>query len=424
MQKDNFSNQNRLQFNLICLLMVFLSLKPEFIIPGSRSLTLFRSVPTLITVALFLLWCVNGSKVLSNTETKLFLSFYGIMLFDTLTARHFGFAWSTTKGFTAIVFLFLACTTFVTDIYQFKKVINIFLYCNIFIIILGINEGGLVKNIPALTDENDFSLLMDMLVPFYYFCGLYATKFKTKLFYFSCVGLSLIGIVLSFSRGGFVGLICSLIYCYFYTEKKAIIILGFVIIVLSALVFVPKSYWTEMQTIEEGTQENTAAARIYYWGNAIKIYIHHPILGVGPKNSGVWIPTYDKSARGQRDWGRALHSVYFTLLSETGTIGTLIFILMIYYGEKSRKSIRKSSKTVMERLDLSNSDNRALLNCNRDLLMYSHALTGALIGFLTAGIFLSVLYYAWFWLITMYTVMLYNISQTINKVIDKKLSES
>ena len=38
------------------------------------------------------------------------------------------------------------------------------------------------------------------------------------------------------------------------------------------------------------------------------------------------------------------------------------------------------------------------------------ALTGALIGYLSSGIFLSVLYYRWFWIIMTYTVILFNLT--------------
>ena len=153
-------------FILLCVLAVISNLKPEFIIPGLKSIGIIRQIPNLLVGLLFILWITQGEKVLHNKQTKLYIAFFLLMVIDTALARHPYRAFLVTKGFTCGVMAYLATISFVDTFPKLKKLIKIFLFCNIFIAFLGIKGGGLVRNIPALCDENDFALLMNMLVPF------------------------------------------------------------------------------------------------------------------------------------------------------------------------------------------------------------------------------------------------------------------
>jgi len=407
-------------FILLCVLAVINNLKPEFIIPGLKSIGIIRQIPNLLMGLLFILWLAQGQKIFHNKQTKLYIAFFLLLVVDTFFARNFGRALIITKPFFVGVMVYLATISFIDTFPKLEKLIKIFLFSNIFITFLGIKGGGLVRNIPALCDENDFALLMNMLVPFSFFFGMETEELRKKIFYFGITGLFVTGAVVSFSRGGFVGLVSVLMYCMHNMKKKGLIIVTTIIIAISGYYFAPQGYWDEMATIEEGTQESTAATRIYLWKNALKVFAHHPILGVGPLNSGVWVTTYDQSDQGARDWGRALHSVYFTLLSELGLVGTFLFIAIIYYGEKDKKYIRDlyHNKSLEEKIDISRPDRKPIFSQIRKSYFLSHALTGALIGYLVSGIFLSVLYYAWFWVIMTYTVILYNVTRKIEGEID------
>lgn len=419
MKKDKITYN--FPFILLCILAVINNLKPEFIIPGLKSIGVIRQIPNLLVGLLFILWITQGEKVLHNKQTKLYIAFFLLMVIDTALARHPYRAFLVTKGFTCGVMAYLATISFVDTFPKLKKLIKIFLFCNIFIAFLGIKGGGLVRNIPALCDENDFALLMNMLVPFSFFFGMETDEFRKKMFYYGITGLFVTGVVVSFSRGGFVGLVSVLIYCMYKMRKKGLIIVAAIIIVISGYFFTPQGYWDEMATIEEGTQEGTAATRIYLWKNALKVFVHHPILGVGPRNSGVWVTTYDKSEQGARDWGRPLHSVYFALLSELGLVGTFLFLGIIYYGEKDKRYIRnlyKNRNTFLEKSSISESEKNDLSAQLKSSYYLCLALTGALIGYLVSGIFLSVLYYGWFWMIMTYTVILYNVTRKIEVEID------
>jgi hypothetical protein len=424
-EEIDHGNEERydLPFKLIYILTIMGSLKPEFIIPGIRDISIIRQIPNLLLGILFLLWIKKYPKVLHNKQTKFYFLFYLLIVFNTLLARNVGFALPIVKGFGAGFVSYLIVVSFINKHSKLMMILNVFILCNIPLAILGIKHGGLVESIPALSDENDFALLMNILMPLGFFLGMASKEFRKKVFYFGVTGLFIVGIIVSFSRGGFVGLLCTSVYCFLKSQKKAALTIILLIIIPISYFLVPQSYWDEMATIEQGTQEGTAATRIYLWGNALVIFANHPIFGVGPNNAGVWITTYDNTNRGGIDWGRALHSVYFTLLSELGLIGTFLFAAMIYYGEKNKtyiKNIYNSFSSLLSNISMLPSRKDRYTKQIKEIYFLSLAFTGALIGYLSSGAFLSVLYYGWFWMIMSYTVILFNIT---NKLLEEIAEE-
>ncbi len=405
-------------FALVVILSVIGFLPPERLIPGLNSVGALKQVPNLLTGILFLLWLGRERKVLHNKETKLYTAFWALMILGTGLARNPARALACTKGFTAGFMGYLAKVTFVDTLPKLRVLFKLIILCNVPIALMGIAGGGQIRSIPSLADENDFALLMNMILPFCFFLGLQAGRTKDKLFYYGSFFLFLAGVVVSLSRGGFLGLLCSLAYCFSKTTRKGpTVVIGVLLLAFSSL-FVPESYWQEMRTIKsQGAREGTGEARIYYWKNALKIFAHHPLIGVGPENAGVWITTYDPSERGMRDWGRALHSVYFTLLAEHGIAGAILFLAMLYHSERSRKRVRNLWEEAQSRPGktwaMQDGSQDVHLSQLREAYHFSLALTGGLIGYLSSGVFLSALYYSWFWAILTYTVILANAAQNL-----------
>ena len=119
----------------------------------------------------------------------------------------------------------------------------------------------------------------------------------------------------------------------------------FSLIFLAILSFAPPEYWKEMNTIaQEGTKSGTGLERIKLWKAGWKMFLDHPIIGVGPNNYGVWLPYYYPGRIGYRMWGRAAHSVYVTILSEMGIVGVLLFLAMLIANWRDHRCISALEK--------------------------------------------------------------------------------
>ena len=84
--------------------------------------------------------------------------------------------------------------------------------------------------------------------------------------------------------------------------------------------FAPEEYVTEIKSIrEEGTETGTGRDRIELWKVAWKMFLDNPILGVGQGNLTWQLGDYQHDANDDSAWsrsvsGRAIHSIYFTVL--------------------------------------------------------------------------------------------------------------
>ena len=122
MQKEKITYD--LPFILLCIITIIGTLKPEFIIPGLKSIGIIRQIPNLLMGSLFLLWLMQGEKVFQNKQTKLYLAFFLLMVIDTAFARNAGRALLITNGFTIGVMGYLATIGFVDSYSKLQKLIQ------------------------------------------------------------------------------------------------------------------------------------------------------------------------------------------------------------------------------------------------------------------------------------------------------------
>jgi O-antigen ligase len=153
-----------------------------------------------------------------------------------------------------------------------------------------------------------------------------------------------------------------------------------------------------MHTISD-TSEGTASGRIESWKAAWKMFLDYP-FGVGGGNFPVRFPDYQTSYFTYNMWGRAAHSLWFTIIPELGIFGVIIYLLLIYYNFTDIAFISKVNQ-----------------NYNQDSV-YLKQLSGAFLasfaGFFISGTFLSVLYYPHFWYLTGILVAAKKISQNLS----------
>jgi len=202
-------------------------------------------------------------------------------------------------------------------------------------------------------------------------------------------------VMLTFSRGGFVGLVAVGLYCWFRSPRKVASMVSLALLVAAMFYFAPEKYWTRIQTIQgeaSGTTMGTGQGRIYTWKAGWRMFLDYPVFGVGPGNFNWHLEDYEPPGglQGKYHGGRAAHSLYFTLLPELGTVGVILFALMLFSTFKDLRSIRHGVEKQF---------NRPSENERSTKIKYlTLALEGSVVAFLTSGAFISVLYYPCFWI--------------------------
>lgn len=421
---DLLEKRHNFPFLLLLAAMVFSSFRPDRLLPGGRVLTYF---PDLIILILGLCWLLTSNKVLYNRQTKYILLFGLLIMIQVPFARNRALTFSAFKSFTLFIITgYLFSVQYIDSVFKWEKFVRLSILLSPFVAIVGILHKGVIK-IPALQDENDFALLMNTLVPVAFFLGQEAESSGKKVLYYGCALLFTIGTVVSFSRGGFVGLIVVGIYLLWKTPHRVTGLLLVFGLALAIYANAPKGYWHEVETIDTQNYEaGTGKERVESWKAGWKMFLNHPITGVGANNFGIYLPDY-YAYNPDKMWGRVAHSFYFTLIPEMGLIGTLLVLGILWNNRKDHQFIVKMEKEkqqILEKVSMLPEEKKKLARSIRTLYYFSLGFNGAMIAFLVTGAFLSVLWYGDFWNITAFTVITGNIVRKINEKINLASQET
>src|SRR5690606_23940959 len=117
-----------------------------------------------------------------------------------------------------------------------------------------------------------------------YFGSIASRGFRRWLY--AGIGLVLVtAVVISNSRGGFVGLALTVGYIVLISKYRVRTLAGLAIAGLVFVAVVPKAYLMEIVSIkQEATgeiEDGTGDARFFLWTAAFNMWKAHPVLGVG-----------------------------------------------------------------------------------------------------------------------------------------------
>jgi O-antigen ligase len=243
-----------------------------------------------------------------------------------------------------------------------------------------LHPGGLNWGSFFLGDRNDVALVLDMLLPLPWCMFAYERTWSRKALYLGVALLCVVGIILTTSRGGFVGLLAVVLVLWLLNPRKMLALILVGILSLSVFELAPSSYWDHVSTIQN-TQEGTAKGRLDSWMAAWRMFKDNP-LGVGGGQFAIHFPEYQGDAFGAHNmWGREAHSLWFTILAELGIPGAILFAAHIRANWKALRHLQKLPPIGGRPLPV----------------LLSTAFTASFAGYFGAGTFLSAFYYPHYW---------------------------
>ena len=402
-QESNFG------FYLVLVAMLFEFGRPQDFLPPLKIIPF----PSLLDVSLFLAVLVSGKASFANKQTKLWIALLVFMALWVPFARNNYHAIMLLKDMTLYFFFYLGIVTFVNSTSRMHKLILMWLGVHTVLAINGMLHQG--RGVGGwLGDENDFGMEMNVAIPVAFFMYQNAKSKGSKFLYVGLLGVFVMSVVATSSRGGFLGLLAVAAYCWLYSPKKVMSLIVGVCLAGLVLVAAPQEYWDRISTIaDDSTMETgTAGQRMFTWGIGWDMFMANPVFGVGQGNFPWTIGEY----LGGRTWqtkslaGRQAHSLYFTLLPELGLVGVIIFGSMVYLNYKDTRV-----KSLIPRMPGRNSDRRdgadiEDIQISRAAL-YGNAILGGMIGYLATSTFISTLYYPTFWIMMALAVALRNTTQ-------------
>lgn len=329
-----------------------------------------------------------------------------IMAFALLCALGVFFAPNTRAAFNSsmniLTYLFagmLPMLAFVHNLQRLRVFLKVWVFSIGFVGFWAVTHSGTGPG-GFLTDENDCAMVLIIAMPFA--IAFSTSRNESALMRWVMRGIAVLlflGVIATFSRGGFLGLVAALGVGFLLSKRKgrilAITAAMAIPLVIAAPFIIPAKYVSEMETITD-TSDQTRNYRVYLWGLAWGMYKQNPVVGVGAGNFPWTVHLYEaqlppeKIFRKRYSGGFLCHSVYFTSLSELGTIGTALFLTLLWRSLKAGKVVARGGPEVDE-----------------DLRKFGLALLTSIAGFAVSAVFISVLYYPPFWhLVALGAVML------------------
>ena len=165
-------------------------------------------------------------------------------------------------------------------------------------------------------------------------------------YYLATAGIIGIGVVASWSRGGWLGAMAGVGVVVFFRNRKTLLVMaGLAVLLLGALLLgsfstaiVPSPIAERVQDLPQYvgggdvlqqpvTDDNFAVIeRLAHWVAALRMWNQSPWVGVGPGNYAVVYPTV-QMPRWDDPLGHA-HNIYLNVLAESGLIGLSAFLTL------------------------------------------------------------------------------------------------
>ncbi|MDO8240572.1 MAG: O-antigen ligase family protein [Candidatus Moranbacteria bacterium] len=187
-----------------------------------------------------------------------------------------------------------------------------------------VNIGGktYLRATSLFPDPHMLAFYLGLALPLAFWFMLHTDKRK-KLAIFGC-GLILLADLLTFSRGGYVGIFSGLVFVgiFFWkkTERKYKVVTSIVLLMGLSILLVPSPISQRFLSSFD-LQEGSNQGRMAMWGKAMEVTLEHPLLGVGIGN----YPLEVNPVATYRDPIYA-HNTYLDVAAETGLINMLVWI--------------------------------------------------------------------------------------------------
>jgi O-antigen ligase len=284
----------------------------------------------MVVTAFALLGTVLAGGLRLNTECKLLLALFTYLCFCIPTSLWPGGSFNIViNGFSKSVVAVVATMWAINNLARLRRLILLQTYAMLILTFVargeGLRGGRMYGAGKMFNDPNDFALNLCIILPFCVALLLSSRSWSGKLFWTAAVGVALLGIVSTFSRGGFLALVAVLLAMwrrFSINARTAVVLLLIVgLLATTALLIVGSSYFDRMGTITdpEADPNGSAEARKGLLIRSLHLTFEHPVFGVGPGQfqqvSGSWNET---------------HNSYTQLSSEAGIPALVIFLLLIW----------------------------------------------------------------------------------------------
>lgn len=331
---------------------------------------------------------VSGERLtIWTTEVKLigFLVLISVLFTPIATEPEYAVT-MLTEVFLKVVAIFILMANLMDTRERLRMMLNMVVICGTYNAYIAIQNyaAGKFESISTIGaprvegavggmfgNANDFAAALNMVLPLAVVLAL-TSRGLVRLFYFACVALLAVAIVVSFSRGGFLTLIAmgGFMLWKIGRHNRATTIFAALMLFGVLCLAMPNAYGDRLFTILNTDQDATGSAqeRQGLMLRAVVIAIRHPITGIGIGNIGAYLD-------------KVTHNSYIEIAAELGMPGLIAYLMLIFAPMRSLKRIAKRTEDYKRPQD-------------REIYLLTIGIHATIIGYIVCSFFAS---YQYFW---------------------------
>jgi probable O-glycosylation ligase (exosortase A-associated) len=236
-----------------------------------------------------------------------------------------------------------------------------------------LHEGVRFKSGPGglIGDNNDFALALSMNLPILWYLSKETSQNYLKMGWIILFLFSIMTILLTYSRGGFLALVVATGLILLRRNNKLTSLIIIAVSVILFYHFVPNQYMQRLSTIRDYEIESSARGRINAWKTGYQMFLDNPLTGVGLENFEHVYFIYSPNSTDSR----VAHNTYIQLLSESGFPAIFLYTTLIGMTIVELRKMRKESEFMK--------------NGDIWIINYSNMLEISIITFLVGATFLN-----------------------------------
>ncbi|MBI5196871.1 MAG: O-antigen ligase family protein, partial [Nitrospirae bacterium] len=234
-----------------------------------------------------------------------------------------------------------------------------------------------IRSMGAAVDPNNFSLMAIFSLPFIAHYLFTCRERNKRILLILMLLINLLGIVLTYSRGGALILIIIfpvLIAVHLFSLKPKLFgfvlsLIGFIAVIIISLI--PEAYWERQKSVFAEKKDFSISRRLSYLHVGLDVFKDNPVFGSGP---GTFRDIFSETKYAEFFYRegftkrRFAHNTYIEIIVGTGTAGMIFFIVLLW---RAVRNFRTAMRNFYERGDIWESHlTRAYLLSFTSLLIY------------------------------------------------------
>ena len=393
-----------LSFIGLFVFSVVLYLRPYELFPGLSSLTSMAFFTGLVTLLIYAITQLSteGNLTARPKEINLVLMLGGAAILSMPMAVDIGDAWKTfSEQLLKTIVIFVVLVNVVRTELRLKLLLLLVLAVSIYLSVNAINDyrlgifdigvsetariRGRIKGL--FENSNDLALHLVTMIPIAVALGISKRDPFRKLIYLGAGALMVAGVIVTFSRGGFIGLVAAALVLVRRLGRKNRVATttAMVFAVIMFLSLAPGAYSGRLSSIFDSAADLTGSSsqRNEVLKQSVWVTLRYPVLGVGIGNF------HHKSPRNLET-----HNAYTQVGSEMGLAAMAIYIMFLIYPLRRLRAVENQSYSKPEQIRF---------------FHLSIGLQASLVGFMASSFFGAVAYQWYVYYLVAYAVCLHRI---------------